>query len=270
MNRTRATRIACGMYAFTEAQQSAWRQLFDRFTQLAGKQAIDCELSFDHDPQSLLTPGLWFGHTCGYPLMTSLQTHLAPFCLPLFDVPGTRDKQYSSHLIVAANSPIESVVDARGQIVAINNLDSNSGMNVLRHAVAEVNEGNQFFSRVRITGGHLYSLQAVAEGAADIAAIDCVSYQLIEDWRPELTAGLRIIASSASTCGLPFVMPHRQLAEANADMIIACLNEALASCDGAVTDTLHLTGFAEVALDDYRSIVELEEFASARGYPHLE
>ena len=57
--------VSLGMYAFTEAQQSAWRQLFDRFVELYGTDAASVTLNFNHDPAKLLEPGLWFGHTCG-------------------------------------------------------------------------------------------------------------------------------------------------------------------------------------------------------------
>jgi ABC-type phosphate/phosphonate transport system substrate-binding protein len=263
------TLIACGMYAFTDAQQSAWRQLFVRLAELTSAGADGFRLSFEHDPQLLLAPGLWFGHTCGYPLMKRLRRQVAPFCVPLFDVPGTDGKQYTSRIIVAADSTIESIIDSRGRVAAMNNPDSNSGMNVLRNAVAQVHEGGDFFARVLTTGGHLYSLQAVAEGAADIAAIDCVSYQLIEDWRPELCARVRIIADSVKTCGLPLVMSHAALAETDSGRLVASLNEALATCGGEVAGTLHLAGFAEATLDDYRSILEVEQYAVERGYPAL-
>jgi len=257
------------MYAFTGAQQSAWRQLFARLAELAPAAAGSYRLSFEHDPQLMLAPELWFGHTCGYPLMTRLRRQVAPFCVPLFDVPGTDDRLYSSRIIVAADSTIESIIDSRGRVAAINNPDSNSGMNVLRNAVAQVHGGGDFFARVLTTGGHLHSLQAVAEGAADIAAIDCVSYQLIEDWRPELCARVRIIADSVQTCGLPLVMPHARLAQTDTGALIASLNEALASSAGRVAGTLHLAGFAGVTLDDYRSILEVEQYAVERGYPTL-
>jgi len=269
MNTTSPALIACGMYAFTDAQQSAWRQLFARLAELASPGAGSFRLSFEHDPRLLLEPDLWFGHTCGYPLMTRLRQHVSPFCVPLFDVPGTDGTLYCSRIVAAADSAIESIVDGRGRVAAMNNADSNSGMNVLRHAVAEVHTGGDFFARVKTTGGHLYSLQAVAEGAADIAAIDCVSYQLIEDWRPELCARVRIIADSVKTCGLPLVMAHAVLADTDTARLTAMLNEALAGCSSEVADTLHLAGFAEVTLDDYRSILDLEEYAVERGYPRL-
>jgi ABC-type phosphate/phosphonate transport system substrate-binding protein len=257
------------MYAFTDAQQSAWRQLFNRFAELTQAGAEGFRLSFEYDPLLLLQPDLWFGHTCGYPLMTRLQQHVGPFCVPLFDVPGTEGKLYCSRIIVAADSTIESIVDSRGRVAAMNNPDSNSGMNLLRHAVAQVHEGGDFFARVKTTGSHLYSLQAVAEGAAAIAAIDCVSYRLIEDWRPELCARLRIIGDSVKTCGLPLVMSHAALADTDTGRFTAMLNQALAGCTSEVADTLHLAGFGEVTLDDYRGILEVEEYAVERGYPEL-
>jgi len=261
--------VTLGMYAFTEAQQSAWRQLFDCFCQVSGVDCAQISLCFDHDPAFLEKPDLWFGHTCGYPLMTRLKDHVSPFCVPLFDVPGTDGKYYSSRIIVAARSAIETIADSRGHVAAMNDPDSNSGMNVLRHAVAEVPDreqpcGGQFFDSVLTSGGHLQSLKAVASGAADIAAIDCVSYQLIADWRPQLCAGIRIIADSVKTCGLPLVMSHRDIVNADIAAMTEHLNRALELCDDTVRSTLHLNGFARVQLDDYRSILEVEQYAIER------
>ena len=279
MNSTPERFVTLGMYAFTEAQQSAWRQLFDRFCELSTVSRESVSLSFDHDPARLLEPGVWFGHTCGYPLMTQLKEYVSPFCLPLFEVPGTAGKFYSSRIIVAAESDIDSIAASRGHVAVMNNPDSNSGMNVLRHAVAEVADrdqpdkeqpySEQFFAKVLTSGGHLHSLEAVASGSADIAAIDCVSYQLIADWRPELCAAIRIIGDSVKTCGLPLVMPHAGIVETDTVMMTERLNQALAHCDDVVRSTLHLNGFASVQLDDYRSILEIEQYAIQRGYPEL-
>jgi ABC-type phosphate/phosphonate transport system substrate-binding protein len=262
------------MYAFTETQQSCWQQLFTRFCELSAVAVDSVSLSFDHHPARLLEPGLWFGHTCGYPLMTRLKDYVSPFCVPLFDVPGTdspdTDRRfYSSRFIVAADSDIDSIEASRGCVAVMNNPDSNSGMNVLRHAVAGVSDSDQFFANVVTSGGHLHSLECIANRTADIAAIDCVSYQLIADWRPELCAAIRIIGDSVKTCGLPLVMAHADIADADTAVMTKGLNQALALCDDVVRSTLHLSGFASVQLDDYRSIIEIEQYAVQRGYPQL-
>lgn len=269
MNSNPVPFVACGMYAFTRAQQAAWRQLFERFFELSGRAGGQVELRFEHDAPVFERPGLWFGHTCGYPLISYQYETLSPFCLPLFDVPGTAGKLYSSRLVVNTDSAIEMLEQCRGRVAAINNADSNSGMNALRHAVAEIHTGGRFFARVATTGGHLNSVEAVARGFADIAAIDCVTYQLISDWKPQMTAHLRIIGDTVQTTGLPFVMRHRDLAAVDADKMIAQLNQALAESPDTVRTTLHLSGFTAVKLADYQNVIDVEQFALDRGYPAL-
>jgi ABC-type phosphate/phosphonate transport system substrate-binding protein len=187
MNNGNEKFIACGMYAFNDDLVGAWQQLFTSFFELldsGSKQAI--ELCFDSDQSLLRDSRLFFGHTCGYPLMKHLKGQVTPFCVPVFDVPGTDGKLYSSRFIVAANSAIEALDECREKVAAMNAADSNSGMNALRYAIAKYHRPGPFFSRVVQTGGHLHSLEAVADGTADVAAIDCVSYQLIQDHWPEL------------------------------------------------------------------------------------
>jgi ABC-type phosphate/phosphonate transport system substrate-binding protein len=262
--------IACGMYAFTDAQQDAWQQLFDHFFNLSSIAPDQITLRFEHGSAILREPGLWFGHTCGYPLVSHLQEDFSPFCVPLFDVQGTEGRRYSSRIIVGAESGIQSLAECRSRGVAMNNSDSNSGMNVLRRAVAGIHDGGSaFFSRVITSGGHLHSLEAVASGAADVAAIDCVSYQLIADWQPDLVARVRVIGDTVKTCGLPLVMPLTAITENDTGAIVDRLNQALTACDGAVRATLHLTGFTGVRLQDYHDVVEAEQFAIARAYPEL-
>ena len=131
------------MYAFTARQRAAWRQVFDHLLEYSGLTSHQVELRFDHDPQALLEPGLWFGHTCGYPLMTQLCGRVMPFCVPLFDVEGTDGKLYSSRIVVAADSDMETLGHSRGRVCAMNNADSNSGMNVLRHRLADIAGGRR-------------------------------------------------------------------------------------------------------------------------------
>ena len=257
------------MYAFTDLQRHAWQLLFDRFFELHDIAREEVELKFDHDPASLREPGLWFGHTCGYPLMTQLQPDFMPFCVPLFDVPGTEDKLYSSRIIATADGTVDSLETSRGRVCAMNNSDSNSGMNVLRHALADLARGEPFFNRVLTTGGHLHSLQAVAEGEADIAAIDCVSYQLIADAQPGLARKVKVIAETVKTCGLPLVMPQERYESTDIGRMVDDLNRALESCYEEAGEILHLDGFAEVRLPDYDSILQVEQYARDRGYPEL-
>ena len=259
--------ITCGMYSFTDEQKLSWQQLFNILIEQLDGSDWKVSLRFDADQSLLLNPALLFGHTCGYPLMIHLQDRVSPFCVPVFNVPGSEGKYYSSRFILGAQSDIASLADCRGKVAAINAPDSNSGMNVFRHAISDLDPAGQFFSRVITTGGHLHSLEAVANRQADIAAIDCVSYQLIEDCRSELMQQVRSIGFSVKSCGLPFVIPVSS--SIDSEVLIDNLNRALALAPASVRDRLHLLSFERVALHDYRSIVDIENHAVESGYPML-
>ena len=260
---------ACGMYAFTDELRIAWQKLFDCYTSEFESFAVDRNLIFESGKEILRDPLLFIGHTCGYPLMHGLQDDLTPVCVPIFDVAGSEGKFYSSQFIVGTDSDIESLADCYQLVAAMNDPDSNSGMNLLRHAIAPLSQGKSYFSTVRETGSHVQSFEDVAEQRADIAAIDCVSYQLIADSWPDMAARVRSIGFSESTCGLPFVMPKSLLGSVDKEDITAGLNNALLELAGKYRDRLHLRGFEPVEIEDYQGIVDLESFAQGLGYPFL-
>jgi len=262
--------IACGMYAFNNELQHAWQALFDQFRLLFDDgDRLDENLVFDTGKSVLRDPGLFIGHTCGYPLMKHLQDAVTPFCVPVFNVSGVEGNLYSSRFIVATDSAISSLADSGGRTAAINSSNSNSGMNVLRHAIAELNPDVPFFTSVINSGGHLQSLTAVAEKRADVAAIDCVSFQFIEDRWPELTARVRSIGDSVKTCGLPLVMPNANHSSTDSRQVLAALNKALNEVNPQIRQQLNLSHFESVSFEDYQGILEVESFARDAGYPEL-
>jgi ABC-type phosphate/phosphonate transport system substrate-binding protein len=262
--------IACGMYATNAPLQNAWQQIFDQFFSLIDQQiAISPQLVFDGAEDVLRGHDLFFGHTCGYPLMTSLQDQLLPFCVPVFDVEGCDGAFYSSHIIVAKDAAIKSLKDCRGTTVAINHIDSNSGMNLLRYELAKLGATAGFFNRVDISGGHWQSIEAVAKGNAQVAAIDSVSLQLAKDHMPELTSGVRSIGTSAQTGGLPFVIPRSQYNLDVCASYVDVLNQALNQVPQTILDILHLIRFEATDIAHYQSILELKKFAIDSGYPEL-
>ncbi|UCH39088.1 MAG: PhnD/SsuA/transferrin family substrate-binding protein [Gammaproteobacteria bacterium] len=262
--------IACGMYAFDQTLQRAWQQLFDRFGPLIEAEvSLKPELVFACGDSDLRDPALFLGQTCGYPLMTRLRDALSPVCVPCFDVPGTNGKLYSSCFIVPASSTIETLQHCRGKVVAINTEDSNSGMNLLRHALARCGAKPHYFNAVQLTGSHHASVEAVAADRAQLAAIDCVSYQFIADREPALAAAVRVIGFSEQTCGLPFVMPMKRHSARLGEACVDALNQALEEMSATERKRLHLQRFESVNLADYRSILEFESAAIETGYAQL-
>lgn len=262
--------ITCGMYAFSDRLRKTWQALFTEFLErYPSVETIEPTIRLDTDFDSLRHPQMLLGHTCGYPLMRYLQHDCDPICVPVFDVDGCDGKYYSSHFIVHSDSDIDHLAQCRNHTAAINGPDSNSGMNVLRHALSRLDVQAPFFSQVIVSGTHLNSVKAVADKTATLAAIDSVSFALIRDEWPQLAAQVRTVGYSAQTCGLPIVTPTARRDEDDADSITHALNEALRGLSAECRNTLHLVEFETVTIEDYQRIVELERKAVAAGYSDL-
>ena len=87
--------------------------------------------------------------------------------------------------------------------------------------------GRQIFPSIKekYTGSHVKSMQSVVNNnneEADFAAIDCVTYALVDRWRPELTRSLKQVASSRPFPALPYVTRID-----TPDEIVSVIREAL-------------------------------------------
>jgi ABC-type phosphate/phosphonate transport system substrate-binding protein len=214
-------------------------------------------------------PRLLFGQACQYPLSTAWPGAVRLVAIPAYAAPGCEGSRYRSAVIVRSDDPAQRLEDLRGRRCAINERSSNSGSNLLRAAIAPLAEHGRFFSSVELTGGHLASVRSVAEGAADVAAIDCVSFAHIQRFHPELTARLRILDWTPSSPGLPYVT-----ARTGDDSIVPALRAALAEVHSdpalaPVRDALRLTGIDFTVDEDYVEVRRIERDAIDRGYPQV-
>ncbi|WAJ28781.1 phosphate/phosphite/phosphonate ABC transporter substrate-binding protein [Antarcticirhabdus aurantiaca] len=212
---------------------------------------------------------LLLGQTCGYPLVTELGGTVAVVGRPTYALPGCRAGFHRSLVVVRAKAPFRGLEDLRGSRAALNGRDSNTGMNLLRRAVAPFARNGRVFGAVVETGAHLASLAAVAAGGADAAAIDCVTFGLAARHRPDLTEGVRILAQTPESPTLPFITAGGTSPER-----IAILRRALAEtiADPANTGTcaaLGLAGIEPAAVEDYAVLLRYEAEAAELGYPVL-
>ncbi|WP_338761731.1 PhnD/SsuA/transferrin family substrate-binding protein [Massilia sp. METH4] len=212
-------------------------------------------------------PDLLLSQTCGYPYWRTLRQHVALLATPCFDVPGCMNGDYSSVLVARNGSGIRTLADARGRVAAVNERHSNSGMNALRHAVAPLARGGRFFRDVAWTGSHAASLRAVRSGAADVAAIDCVTYAYLRREDPISVNGIAILGFTASSPGLPLIA-----ANGVPDALLRRLREALLAPGARLKEAmaaLRIRRFAGVDERDYERIDDLEQLAVNLGYPEL-
>ncbi|MFM0734105.1 PhnD/SsuA/transferrin family substrate-binding protein [Paraburkholderia sediminicola] len=257
---------ALPMYNVTPALVTAWRAFLGDVLRMVNPACRivepDEELhTFWRRPDVLLS------QTCGYPLMHGLNDHVQLIATPRFDAPGCEGADYSSVVVTRTEAPFDSLAACRGARAAYNQDDSNSGMNVFRHAVAPLAREGAFFSTVLRTGSHLGSLRAVAENRADVAAIDCVTFAFVCDELPELAQKVRQIGVTAASPGLPLIASNSVPPE-----MIETLREALNEAHLAQPERakrLRLKGFSALPLTEYERIGQLENEARALGYARL-
>lgn len=168
-------------------------------------------------------PRLLLAQTCWGPMQRGLSGHVAVVGQPAYDgVEGGAGELYSSAIVMrrtdlsppglpegGARAPADGGASIpldllRGRRLAFNSPDSMSGNLALVQDLEAIGESPGLFAAHVETGGHRLSIRAVAEGRADVAAIDCLSWALA--WRYEPAAGaLRVVGWTARRPGLPFI-----------------------------------------------------------------
>jgi ABC-type phosphate/phosphonate transport system substrate-binding protein len=214
-------------------------------------------------------PGLILGQTCGYPYVTALRGVVALVATPVYAFDGCDGADHGSFIVARKSDSRRALAAFAGGCAAINARDSNSGMNLFRATIAPLARGGRFFGAVVETGSHRASLEAIVAGAADIAAIDCVSFALLAAGLPALVEDIAVVARTPLAPGLPFVtsagLARDRLGALRDALLAALADPALAPARAR----LGLVGAKVPGGGDYERIAEIEQAAIAAGYPAL-
>lgn len=192
------------------------------------------------------SPGLLLGQTCGMPYRTRLHGAVELVGTPDYALADAPPGYYYSVFVTRKDEPGEAE-DFIDRTLAFNGQDSQSGWAAPQNQMAK--RGLRF-THTRHTGAHRDSAKAVAAGKADIAAIDAVSWRLIEAHMPELAAQLRVIGHTDPTPGLPLI--------AAKGSVTAPLARAFATAAAALTPAdraaLGLQGLVHVPASAYLAV----------------
>jgi ABC-type phosphate/phosphonate transport system substrate-binding protein len=263
--------MALPMYNVTPALAADWRALLEHVRTSLRRDGLAGELAIVDPPDPLLAfwqrPDLLLSQTCGYPLVRHLRDRVQLVATPVFEVAGCDGPLYRSEIVVAAASGLDRLEACRGKVAAVSQWDSHSGMNALRHAVAPLAADGVFFEAVVTTGSHLGSLQAVADGRADVASIDCVSLAFVRDLRPDLVAAVRVIGHTQLAPGLPLIASS-QVPQEVLQAIRVSLDHLLI-CDAGLAARLKLRRFDTLGWAEYERISRMEHEAQKMIYPRL-
>jgi phosphate/phosphite/phosphonate ABC transporter binding protein len=275
--------VSLPMYEVSDTMKKAddifWSRLQDKLKSLG----MDAPATLTRTEGALVDQWqgeqLLLSQTCGYPYVHILmQQGVRIVGTPVYTTnnelpPGV----YRSVIIVRAGTPYRTLADLKGKKAGVNDMGSNSGMNLFRATLASsfprqaLEHG--IFASVILTGGHLNSVRMVANGQIDVAAIDSVSYDLIRRDYPELAAKTRVLMVTPSAPGLPMITGART-DDATIEKIRIAIKELLTQPGDAqlrwALDEMKLKGFVVIDQQVYRQrIDELEDMARDKGYPIL-
>lgn len=192
------------------------------------------------------SPALLLAQTCGMPYRTRLHGRVALVGTPDYALPDAPPGHYSSLFIARADDP-GTAADFIDRTLAFNGQDSQSGWAAPQNQMAKL---GLRFTHTRHTGAHRDSARAVAAGKADIAAIDAISWRLIEAHHPELTAKLRVIGHTDPTPGLPLITARHHDPAPIARAVAAAIS-ALSAADRAA---LGLAGLVAIPAEAYLAV----------------
>jgi len=146
-------------------------------------------------------PGLVLSQTCGMPYRLWLHSKVALVGTPDYGLEDCPPGYYRSAIIVRKDDPRTDMVAFRDAVFAYNQTFSQSGYAAPHAHVAPL--GFWFENRLH-TEQHLLSAKAVAKGSADIAALDAVSWRLMQAHEP-FAESLQVLEWTDPTPGLPLI-----------------------------------------------------------------
>ncbi len=215
-------------------------------------------------------PTLLLSQTCGFPLTHELHNQVQYVATQSYQTAYTKGPTYCSLVLVHKTNSANHISQLKHTRLAVNSDDSQSGYHALRRFIAPLAGNERFFSEVVHSGSHRQSMALVASREADVCAVDCVTYGLLQRHAPATVANLRVLTVTQSAPGLPYVT---SLATSPATLIKLRGSLAAAALDPALKSIRQqlLMGPVEVieGLSPYQEIINQAEQANALGYRQL-
>lgn len=182
-------------------------------------------------------PALVLSQTCGYPYRARLHARVTLIGTPDYGLPGCPPGHYRSVFVARLDDRRDLAQLAAGQL-AYNEDMSQSGWAAPAHHLLELGLTPRPALR---SGSHGASALAVAEGRADLAALDAVTWAMLRRHDP-VAARLREVAFTAPTPGLPLIAGPG----AEGAATFAAVDRAIADLSPEDRAALHLSGLVAI------------------------
>lgn len=190
-------------------------------------------------------PDLVFAQTCGMPYRTRLHGAVNLVGTPDYDLPDCPAGHYCSVFIARKEDDrnLDRLVEGT---FAYNEALSQSGWAA---PVTHLSQQNLMPQSLLETGGHALSAQAVAEGRADFASLDALTWLLLQE-HTDLGGRLREEARTAPTPALPYITAKDQ----DPAQVAAAVASAINDLSLADRRALHLRGIINIPAGQYLSV----------------
>lgn len=168
---------------------------------------------------------------------------------------------YRSYILARRDSHIETFGDLQGRRFAFTDPLSNTGKLYPAYRLELMGwTPERFFGHLLYTHSHDYSIQAVAQGLVDGAAVDGLIYDFLSRTDPDRVAGLKVIERSAPFGAPPIVASPALQPELRASLQSHILHMAEDSAGVAILRRLRIDRFVP---GDDQSYDEIRKMFSA-------
>ena len=193
-----------------------------------------------------LHPDLVLSQTCGMPYRLWLQGKVQYVGTSDYGLDACPPGYYRSPIIVRRNDPRTELQDFKKAIFAHNSPHSQSGFaSIFTH----LQDYGFWFENMLDTGGHHASAHAVATGRADIAALDAVTWQLIQTFEP-WARDLRVLEWTTPTPGLPLICGPKL----NAKDVLTAVEQALDDLPAAQKALIKINRIVQIPKSEYLAV----------------
>lgn len=225
-----------------------WDVLYQNIRSELRNRGIEAPTSLDRTTTEMgawTSDGLILSQTCGRPYRLDLHDKVQLVATPDHGLDDC-DPGYYYSVVVTRTGDATDVSDYAYKRFAFNGHNSQSGWSAPQCLAQSL--GFTFENTVE-SGGHQSSAMMVADGQADIAALDIVSWKLMQRY-DGFSSNLQVIAKTLTSPALPFITSK------GTDRVAlkSAIDAGIAALDSATQDRLMLKGTVPIPSAEYLAV----------------
>jgi ABC-type phosphate/phosphonate transport system substrate-binding protein len=232
------------------ANDRLWANMREALVDLGPQLAQDLPQELTRGEMALmrgwLSPDLLFSQTCSLPYRAKLHEKVHLIATPNYGLAGCPAGYYRSVYVARREDQLGGLEDAAGLDFAYNEALSHSGWAApfTDHLARDLT-----LNPTLRTGAHQISARAVAEGRADYAAIDALTWEMIKVY-DAYADQLQVIGYTPPSPVLPYITARSH----GHVPLRAALDHAISALSAQDREVLHLRGIIDIPPSAYLAL----------------